>query len=130
MIRALELFIAITSLIIGASHLFRPKDWADAFQQLHRLGHAGAFINGAIHLTFGAMIVAALRSWTWPETPLMVLGVLLVAKGTVCLLAPGLALRSIAQGAKAPTGFIVAGFIMLAISGWACYCLWKGAANR
>ena len=48
--RSVEWFVAVTALIVGASHLLRPKDWADTFRQLHECGRPGAFINGALTL--------------------------------------------------------------------------------
>jgi len=64
--RAVEWFVAITSLVVGASHLLRPGDWAEAYRQLHRCGRPGAFANGALHLAPGALLVAGHPSWVWP----------------------------------------------------------------
>jgi hypothetical protein len=54
-------------------------------------------------------------------------GWLLVVKAVVCFLAPERALRSMERGGNAPLGFVVAGLVLLAIGGWACYCLWRGS---
>jgi hypothetical protein len=121
--RAVEWFVAVTALAVGASHLLRPNDWAETFRQLHRLGRPGAFANGALSLVPGALIVAGHGSWAWPRVVLTGFGWLLVAKGVLCLLAPEKALRSMARGADAPRGFLVAGVLALAVGGWACYCL-------
>jgi hypothetical protein len=56
--RAVEWFVAITSLVAGASQLLPPGDWADAYRQLHRCGRPGAFVHGALHLAPGALLVA------------------------------------------------------------------------
>ena len=84
----MEWFVAITSLVAGASHLLRPGDWAEAYRQLHRCGRPGAFVNGALHLVPGALLVAGHPSWVWPGAVLTGLGWLLVAKAGVCFLAP------------------------------------------
>jgi hypothetical protein len=78
--RAVEWFVAITSLVAGASHLLRPGDWAEAYRQLHRCGRPGAFANGALHLVPGELLVAGHPSWGWPGAVLTGLGWLLVAK--------------------------------------------------
>jgi uncharacterized protein YjeT (DUF2065 family) len=121
--RAVELFVAITALAVGASHLLRPHDWAAAIRQLQSLGRTGALINGLGTLFVGAMIVAAHNSWAWPGALLTGFGWLLVAKGVLCLLVPELALRSMARGVDSPRGFRLAGIFCLFIGGWACYCL-------
>jgi hypothetical protein len=124
--RGVEWFVAVTALAVGASHLLRPGDWAEAFRLLHRCGRSGAFANGALSLAPGAAIVAGHGSWAWPGAVLTGFGWLLVVKGVVCLLAPDKALRSMAQGAGSPRGFVLAGAICLAVGGWACYCLCLG----
>lgn len=122
--QAVEWFVAVTALAIGASHLLRPSDWADAFRQLSRCGRAGAFVNGGLSLAPGAAIVAGHGSWAWPGAVLTGFGWLLVVKGGVCLLAPDWALRSMERGAGNPRGFIAGGVVMPVIGGWACFCLW------
>src|ERR1700742_3563551 len=94
MIQATEVFAAITSVVIGLSHLFRPNDWTDTYTALSRAGRPGAFVNGAIHFFPGAIIVASHWIWTWPEAVLTLLGCALIFKGTVCFLFPDLALKS------------------------------------
>jgi hypothetical protein len=127
--RAIECFVAITSLVAGASHLLRPGDWAEAYRQLHRCGRPGAFVNGVLHLVPGALLVAGHPSWVWPGAVLTGLGWLLVAKAVVCFLAPQWALQSMEQGGHSPRGFVAAGVALLAVGRWACYCLWRGAQD-
>ncbi|MFO0954764.1 MAG: hypothetical protein U0835_27095 [Isosphaeraceae bacterium] len=121
---ALEAFVAVTGLVIGLSHMARPKDWANTFRQLHKLGHAGAFVNGGLSLAPGAALVAGHGSWAWPGAVVTAFGWLLVLKAAVCFLRPEKALRSMDRGAGSPRGFVAAGAVMLAVSAWACYCLW------
>jgi hypothetical protein len=128
--RAVESFVAITSLVVGASHLLRPGVWAEAYRQLHRCGRPGAFVNGALHLLPGALLVVGHPSWEWPGAVLTGLGWLLVAKAAVCFLAPQQALWSMERGSSSPRGFVAAGMVLLAVVGWACYCLWHGGQDR
>ena len=127
--RAVEWFVAITSLVAGASHLLRPGDWAAAYRQLHGCGRPGAFVNGGLTLAVGALIVAGHLSWAWPGAVLTVFGCLLLGKGLVCLLAPDQALRSMERGGNSPRGFVVGGLVLLAVGGWACYCLWRAGQD-
>lgn len=123
--QAVEWYIAITALVAGASHVFRPHDWAEAYGQLHRLGRPGAFINGAISLVPGALIIAGHPSWKWPGAVVTGFGWLMVIKGTVCFLAPQKGLRSMEHGSRSPRSFIAGGLILLAIGAWAGHCLWE-----
>ena len=122
--QAIEVYLAITLLFVGASDVMRPADWAETYHRLHRLGPPGAFVNGGISLAAGSAIVAGHASWVWPGGVLTALGWLLVAKGAICLFAPDTALRSMARGAEAPRGFVAAGVVAACSRGWACYCLW------
>jgi hypothetical protein len=128
MAEAVEWYLAITALAVGASHVARPRDWAGVFSHLHRWGRPGAFVNGGLSLAPGAGVVAGHGSWAWPGGVLTAFGWLLVVKGLVCLLLPDKALRSMARGAESPRGFVAAGVGALAVGGWACYCLWHRAA--
>ena len=100
--RALEWFVAIAGAVIGLSHLLRPDDWAEAFRQLHRCGRPGAFVNGALSLVPGALLVAGHRSWAWPGAVLTAFGWLLIVKAVACFLAPDQALRSMERGGRSP----------------------------
>ena len=86
--RAVEWYLAITVSVVGVSHLVRPRDWAEAYRQLHACGHPGAFVNGWLNLVSGGLVVAGHGSWAWPGAVLTGFGWLLVGKGIVCLVAP------------------------------------------
>jgi hypothetical protein len=120
--RAVEWFIAVTSLVIGASHIVRAGDWVATFGILHRAGRPGAFVNGALSLVPGALIVASHRSWSWPGTILTAFGWLLVLKGLICFLAPDMALHSM-ERAPSRRAFVAGGIALIAVGTWAVYCL-------
>src|SRR5262245_12617951 len=124
-----EWSVAVTGAVVGVSPLLRPGDWGEAFRQLHRLGRPGAFANGGLTLVPGAVVVAGHGSWAWPGAVLTAFGWLLVVKAAVCFLAPDKALRSMERGARSPRGVVVAGGLLLAITGWTGYCLWHRAAD-
>lgn len=121
--RAIEIVLAVTGAVVGASHVLRSADWAETYRQLHRCGRPGAFVNGGLSLAVGALVVAGHRIWTWPAVVLTVFGWLMVAKGAASFLAPDKALRSMEHGASSPRSFVPAGLLLIAVAGWACYCL-------
>jgi hypothetical protein len=126
--RAVEWFVAITAVVVGASHLLRPGDWAEVYRQLHQCGRPGAFINGGLSLITGAAIVAGHRSWAWPGAVITGFGWLMMAKGVVSFLLPDLALRSMQRG-HSSRAFVMASAAALAMGGLACYCLWRGSQD-
>ena len=126
--RAIEWFVALTSLIIGASHILRAGAWVEVYGLLHRNGRPGAFANGALHLVPGAAVVAGHGAWSWPGGVLTAFGWVLVVKGLICFLAPDWALRSMAR-APSRSGFVVAGVVLLVVGAWAGYCLWRGGGS-
>ena len=119
--------MAVAAVAVGLSHLLRPGHWAEAFRQLHRCGRPGAFVNGGLSLTPGAVIVAGHGSWAWPGAVLTGFGWLLVAKGRIRPSPWTRRCGSMARGAGSPCGSVVAGVLSLAVGGWAGYCLWHGA---
>jgi hypothetical protein len=125
--RAAEWYALVTCLVVGLSHLLQPRAWAEVFAALHRLGKPGAFVNGGLSLVPGAAFVAAHPVWSGPAVVLTLLGWALVLKGALCLLAPGLALRSMGKaGAGEGRGFAVGGLALLAVAGVVSYVLWAG----
>lgn len=123
--RHIEWFIALTCLIVGVSHIVRADVWIEGYALLHRQGRPGAFINGAMSLIPGAVVVVGHGDWSWPGAPLVAFGWLLLLKGAICFLAPDVALRSMQHG-PSRAGFMIGGFLLLAIGGWAAYCVWIG----
>ena len=126
--RAVEWFVALTSLTVGASHIVRADAWVEVYGALHRGGRPGAFVNGALSLATGAAVVAGHGAWSWPGGVLTAFGWLLVAKGVMCFLAPDVALRSM-ERAPSRAGFVAAGVMLLAVGAWAGYCLGRGGGS-
>jgi hypothetical protein len=122
-----EWFALITCLVVGLSHVLQRQAWAEVFASLHRLGRPGAFANGGLSLVPGAAFIAAHPVWSGPAMVLTLLGWLLVLKGTLCFLAPRLALRSMGKaGAGNGQGFALGGLFLQAIAGVLAYILWNG----
>ena len=122
---SVEWFLVVTAFVIGPSHLFRPADWAEAFLRLHQMGRPAAFINGALSLIPGTLILVGHPVWTFPGVVLTGFGGLLVFKATICFLAPDKALRSMEHGAHTPKSFVAAGMALMLLGAWAGYCLWR-----
>lgn len=120
--QAVEIGVALSSTVVGASHITRPSDWADFFKCLHGFGPAGAFVNGGLCLLPATIILACHQSVSFPKVVVTLFGLLLAIKATLCFLLPHLALRSMKSGADNPSGFAKAGVVALLLAGWSAYC--------
>lgn len=120
--QAVEIGVALSSTIMGVSHIARPTDWADLFKRLHGLGTAGAFANGGLCLLPATVILACHQSVSFPKVGVTMFGVLLAIKATLCFLLPHLALRSMKRGADNPSSFAKAGMVALLFAVWSAYC--------
>jgi hypothetical protein len=127
---AAEWVALITCTIIGFSHIFQPRAWADVYARLFRLDKPGAFINGGLCLLPGAVYVVVHPVWSWPAVVLTVFGWLLVIKGAMCLIVPNLALRSMGKaGASTGREFVAGGLLLLGIAAAIGYALWIGSRS-
>lgn len=120
--QAVEFGVALSSTVVGASHIVCPADWADVFKRLHGMGTAGAFVNGGLCLLPATVILACHQSVGFPKLVVTGFGVLLAIKATICFVLPNLALHSMKRGADNPSGFVKAGVIALLLAGWSAYC--------
>src|SRR5687767_2582702 len=95
---AIELIAGINFLAIGLSHVLRPHDWVEWFAQLRAKGAPGAFINGMMSLSLGALIVGFHGTqWAGWSGIVTFVGWAQVVKGTVHVCFPAYSLRSMAM---------------------------------
>lgn len=123
--RAIELFALLNFVVMGLSHVLRPRAWVAFFILLREKGHAGVFVHGFLSLGFGAMILAFHNVWSGLPAVLTIVGVAYMVKALVCFLLPELALRSLQRVSHDRAWeLMMAGVAYLAIGGLLCYSLW------
>jgi hypothetical protein len=110
--QAIEVFAAVSFLVIGLSHLFHPKAWVGFYQALAARGVTGVFLEGFLILNFGAIIVAFHNVWHGPATVLTVIGWAHVLKGAGRFLAPQVGLRVIQRINEERAWYFRAGGVM------------------
>lgn len=127
--RNVELFAALHFVLVGLSHAFQPRAWAEFFIWLHQRGRAGVFVHGFLSLGFGSVIVAFHPVWSgWPLV-LTLVGYVYMVKAGVCFLLPGLGLRSLARVSRErPWEFVVPGVLFVAV-GVLSFAAWAGLAR-
>ena len=94
---SIELFTAISLLVIGLSHLLQPRIWVEFFIFLHSKGQTGNIINAMISLTTGTLIFSFHFIWQWPRILITLYGFIQVLKGAIYLLKPSVGLASIGK---------------------------------
>lgn len=115
---AIERMAGISFLAIGLSHALRPQGWVEFFARLRAMGAPGAFINGMMSLSFGAVIVG-FHGTQWSGWPAVVtfIGWAQVVKGTIHLCFPAYSLRSMGMVSPEHSGrLVVAGVVMIPLA--------------
>ncbi|HJX29436.1 MAG TPA: hypothetical protein VJ885_16125 [Thermoanaerobaculia bacterium] len=122
--RAIQIFAVINFLIIGLSHVTRPRTWCDFFLLLRSKGAAGGFVNGFLSLWFGSVIVTFHQVWTGIPLILTVIGWMQLLKALLIFVVPGYAERSMEKAPiESPKSFVAAGVLLLAIGALLIYHL-------
>lgn len=117
--QGVQVFAAVTLLVIGLSHLLRPQAWVTYFQALAAQGTSGAFVEGFLCLTFGGIIVGFHNVWHGPAVVLTLLGWAQVLKGLGRFVAPELAVRVMGRASLDRAWFFrVGGVFALLLSGF------------
>ncbi len=126
---AIERMTGIAFLVVAVSHIVRPRGWAEFFAQLEARGEPGAFINGMMALSLGAVIVAFHgASWSGTSAIVTVIGWGQVLKGLLNLCFPAYGLRRMATvPVEKSWKFVAAGTIMLPV---AIAILWGASLPR
>jgi hypothetical protein len=125
--RAIEIFAAINLLIIGASHVFQHRAWAEFFVRLHEQGRPGAFANGFLSLFTGSLIVAFHNVWSWPGVLLTAMGYSMVLKSAVLFIRPDWGLASMGRiTPETSRKLVIAGVMFIAVALLLGYSIWQG----
>lgn len=119
---ATQLFAAVSLLVIALSHLFQPKAWVAWFQALGAMGVPGAFTEGFLSLSFGAIIVGFHNVWHGPAIGLTLIGWGQIIKAMGRFVAPNSALKIYAAMTLERAWLVRAGGVFaMILSG---YCWW------
>jgi len=119
----------IAFLVVALSHIARPRGWAEFFAQLRARGEPGAFINGMMALSFGALIVGFHGNhWNGTSAIVTIVGWGQVLKGSLNLCFPAYGLKRMASvPADKSWKFVAAGALMLPV---ALIILWGASSAR
>ncbi len=117
--QATQVFVAVSLLVIGLSHVFQPKVWVAYYQALAAQGPPGAFVEGFLCLTFGGIVAGFHNVWRGPELVVTLLGWAQVLKGLGRFVAPSLGVRVMAKASLDRAWFFqIGGVLALLLSGF------------
>lgn len=121
---AIQKLAVISFFVIGLSHVFQPRVWAQFFIDLRSKGEIGSFINAFIHFPLGALIVAFHNVWQGIPIVLTLIGYGWVLKSLIYFVLPSHGLKSMSRvSLDNSKGFVVAGVVMLGIGGLLLFSL-------
>lgn len=115
---AIQKLAVISFFVIGLSHIFQPRVWAQFFIDLRDKGETGSFIVAFIHFPLGALIVAFHNVWQGIPLILTLLGYGWILKGFIYFVFPKLGLKTMSRVAPEKSWeFIAGGFVLLGLGG-------------
>ena len=123
----IERLAALVLLLTCLSHVTAPRAWAALFQRIGK-SEAPGLATAAIHLPLGLLIVAFHNVWSGPGIAFTLIGWALLLKGTLHLLFPLLAVRSLAiagTGEQAERRYQLAGVIMTPLAAALMWLAWS-----
>lgn len=115
---AIQKLTIICYLIIGLSHIFQHRAWAEFFIRLREKGEAGSFLNAFLHLPMGAMIVAFHNVWSGIPMVLTIMGWGYCVKSLIYFLFPKYGLRVLARLKVEKSREFIAGGVIIVV--YAC----------
>lgn len=123
---AIQKLALICFLVIGLSHIFQPRAWAEFFIKLRALGATGVFLTALLHLPMGALIVSFHNVWRGIPLVLTVIGWGYCLKGLLYFVYPQIGLRMLARVELARSReFIVPGVLMVTYAGLLAFSIYR-----
>jgi uncharacterized protein YjeT (DUF2065 family) len=113
---AIQKLAVVSFFVIGLSHIFQPRVWAQFFIDLRSKGEIGSFINAFIHFPLGALVVAFHNVWQGIPMILTIMGCGWVLKSLIYFMLPSFGLKSMSRvSLERASEFIIAGVVLIII---------------
>lgn len=123
---AIQKLAALNMLVMGLSHIFQHRVWAEFFIHWREKGSVGVFYNAILHFAFGTRIVAFHNVWHRIPMVLTLAGWAWTLKGMLYLLYPKLGIRSLNRlSIETSREFILPGALMAAYAGLLAFHIFR-----
>jgi hypothetical protein len=121
---AIQKLAIVSFFVIGLSHIFQARVWAQFFIHLHSKGEIGSFISGFINLNMGAMVVAFHNVWHGIPMILTIMGYVWVLKSLIYFVSPKHGLKAMSRVTlERSSEFIAAGVVLVGVGGLLLFSL-------
>lgn len=118
----IRVMAAINFIVVGLSHVFQPRVWAEFFIRYREKGEVGSFLTALLHLPIGSFIVAFHPVWTGIPAILTVIGWGYIVKSAIYFTCPKHGLRMLQRvSLERSWEFVVPGVVLTAIGGLLLY---------
>jgi hypothetical protein len=115
---AIQKLAIVSFFVIGLSHVFQHRVWAQFFIDLRSKGEIGSFINAFIHFPLGVLVIAFHNVWQGIPIILTIMGYGWVLKGFIYFVFPSYGLKSLSRvSLEKSWEFIIAGVALISIGG-------------
>lgn len=123
---AIQKIAAINLLVIGLSHIFQHRAWAEFFIRWREKGEVGVFYTALLHLPIGSLIVGFHNVWSGIPAVLTVLGWGWTLKGLLYFVYPKHGLRMLNRvKPERSWEFIIPGALMVVYAGFLAYHIFR-----
>ncbi|HEV2915592.1 MAG TPA: hypothetical protein VGX92_20095 [Pyrinomonadaceae bacterium] len=113
---SIQKLVAICFMVIGLSHIIRPRVWAQLFIMFRDKGEAGSFLSGLLHFPLGALVVSFHNVWHGIPLVVTLVGWGLLIKGLIYLTYTKHGMRMLGRvSIERSWEFTVAGFVSVAL---------------
>lgn len=121
---AIEKLVAVCFFVVGLSHVFQPRAWAEFFIRFRDKGGAGSLMIGLLHLPLGLVIVSFHNVWQGIPLVVTLVGWGQVLKSLLYLTYPKHGLRMLAHiSVERSWVFVVGGVFSITLSGLITFSL-------
>jgi uncharacterized protein YjeT (DUF2065 family) len=123
----IERLAALVLLLTCLSHITAPAAWRSLFERFAK-SEAPGLGTAAIHLPLGLLLVAFHNVWSGTAIVFTLIGWALTLKGTLHLLFPQVAMKSLAlpgEGEQADRRYQLAGVIMAPLAAVLVWLAWS-----